>query len=63
MYKERFGPRWFDEFSLNTIILEREPDVYAYYDLEKDEQDLIYWINKMSLKKHGDELNREVANI
>jgi hypothetical protein len=35
-YKVKYGHRWFDEFSVNTIVLQREPQVFAYYDLEKD---------------------------
>ncbi|TNV74085.1 hypothetical protein FGO68_gene8059 [Halteria grandinella] len=62
-YKKKFGPKWFDEHSRNTIVLQREKDTNAYYDLEKDDQDLHYWINKMSLKKTGDELTREVSII
>lgn len=53
-YKEKFGVKWFDNYSHNTIILEREKDNYFFYDLEKDSEDIEYWINKMSLKKNGD---------
>ena len=48
-YKERYGPRWFDEYSLNSIVLEREPGQYSYYDIEKESEDLVKWINRMSL--------------
>ena len=41
----------------------REPGVFFYYDIEKDNQDIDYWINKMSLKKAGDELSRETEVI
>ena len=36
---------------------------YAFYDVEKDDEDITYWINKMSLKKQGDEISRESAII
>eukprot|EP00347_Sterkiella_histriomuscorum_P004030 403362013 len=62
-YKEKFGLKWFDEFSHNTIVLEREPGVYIYYDLEKESMDIAYWINKMSLNKIGEELTRETDII
>lgn len=62
-YKEKFGVKWFDEFSYNTIVLEREPGVFFYYDIEKESSDLGYWINRMSLNKHGDELNKETEVI
>ena len=62
-YKEKYGAKWFDEFSLNTIVIEREPGQFAFYDVEKDDQDLVHWINKMSLKKTGDEINRETFAI
>ncbi|CDW87719.1 UNKNOWN [Stylonychia lemnae] len=62
-YKQKFGVKWFDEYSLNTIVLEREPGVYHFYDIEKESDDIAYWINKMSLSKLGDELNRETEVI
>lgn len=62
-YKERFGPKWFDEFSYNSIVLEREPNVFSYYDVEKEVTDMKFWINKMSLNKHGELLNRETDVI
>jgi hypothetical protein len=62
-YKERYGPRFFDEFSKNSIVLVREPETFIYYDLEKDDMDLKQWINKMSLKKTGDDINRETLAI
>jgi len=35
-YKQKYGVKFFDEYSLNTIVLVREPGVYFYYDIEKD---------------------------
>ena len=63
VYKERWGARWFDQYSLNSIVLEREAGDYVYYDLEKESEDLTKWINRMSLKKTGDEINRESLAI
>jgi len=63
VYKERWGARWFDQYSLNSIVLERESGDYVYYDLEKESEDLTKWINRMSLKKTGDEINRESLAI
>jgi hypothetical protein len=40
-------------------VLEREPEQFAFYDVEKESGDIEKWINKMSLKKGGDEINRE----
>jgi len=57
--KEKWGFQWFDEFSKNTIVLEREPGHFVFYDVEKESGDIEKWINKMSLKKGGDEVNRE----
>ena len=62
-YKKKYGAKWFDEFSHNTIVLEREKDVFLYYDMEKESEDIFYWVNKQSLKKNGDELNRETQVI
>ena len=62
-FKQRFGAKWFDHYSYNSIVLEREKGVYSYYDLEKDDRDIYYWINKMSLKKTGDEYNKETGVI
>ena len=62
-YKEKYGPRWFDQYSLNSIVLEREPGTYAYYDVEKESEDLARLINRMSLSKNGDEINRESLSI
>lgn len=54
----------FDEFALNSIVLTRDSGQnYAFYDVEKDDEDITYWINKMSLKKKGDEISRESAII
>jgi hypothetical protein len=45
-------------------VLVREPGTYIYYDLEKEDASQIrYWINKMSLKKIGEPINREVVAI
>ena len=63
VYKERWGARWFDQYSLNSIVLEREAGDYVYYDLEKESEDLTKWINRISLKKTGDEINRESLAI
>ena len=59
IYKARYSAKWFDEYSLNTIVLEREPGVFAYYDIEKENTDISHWMNKFSLKKNGEEINRE----
>ena len=61
--KQRYGPKWFDDYSHNSIVLEREPGVFVYYDIEKDSEDIAHWINKQSLLKQGDELNRETDVI
>lgn len=57
--KEKYGAKLFDEFSLNSIVLEREKDQFIYYDVEKESMDIAYWINKMSLNKEGELYNRE----
>lgn len=61
--KDKVGVKWFDEYSHNTIILSREPNEYVFYDVEKDSEDIANWINKMSLDKHADPLNRETDVI
>ncbi len=61
--KDKIGVKWFDQYSLNTIVLEREPNDYVFYDIEKDSGDIAQWINKMSLAKHVDVLNRETDVI
>ena len=48
---------------MNSIVLEREPGQYLFYDVEKDDENLRRWINRMSLKKTGDEINRETLTI
>jgi hypothetical protein len=64
IFKQKYGPRMFDEFALNSIVLTRDSGQnYAFYDVEKDDEDITYWINKMSLKKQGDEISRESAII
>lgn len=35
--KEAFGARMFDEWSLNSLVLVREPGEYIYNDLEKED--------------------------
>lgn len=61
--KDKVGVKWFDEYSHNTIVLSREPNEYVFYDVEKDSGDIASWINKMSLDKHADPLNRETDVI
>ena len=63
LYREKYGIKWFDEFSRNTIVLIREPGTYFYYDVEKENSDIAYWMNKMSLNRHGELLEREVDVI
>lgn len=62
--KEVYGARMFDEWSLNSLVLVREPGVFVYNDLEKEDASQIkYWINKMSLKKTGDTISKEAVAI
>jgi hypothetical protein len=62
-YKKQYGFKWFDEFSLNSIVLERDLNVFTYYNMEESSDDIYYWINKQSLKKTGDLYNRETILI
>lgn len=59
----KYGTKFFDEHSLNSIVLEREKGVFVYYNIEDSNQEIPYWINKMSLKKSGDDYNRETTLI
>jgi hypothetical protein len=40
----------------------REPNVFAYYDIEKEFSDLQYWMNKLSLRR-VDALTKETDAI
>ena len=62
-YKAKYGPKWFDEYSLNTMVLQREPGNFAFYDFEQQNIDIRSWINKKSLNKNGDPITRETAFI
>ena len=33
-YKEKYGPKMFDQYSYNSLVLTTETGVYKYYDLE-----------------------------
>ena len=35
-FKQQYGPKFFDEFSLNSIVLEYTKGHFVYYDIEKD---------------------------
>lgn len=37
LYKAKYGPKWFDEHSQNTIVLAKDGGKFAYYDVEKDD--------------------------
>jgi hypothetical protein len=41
----------------------RDNGHHDFYDIEKDVSDIAYWINKASLNKNGDDLNRETDVI
>jgi hypothetical protein len=62
-FKAMYGSKWFDGYTLNSIVLEREKDVFFNYNMEEDSSDIYYWINKMSLNKAGDDCNRETQII
>lgn len=62
VFKEKYGHRMFDEYSHNSIVLARD-NQFTYNDIEKESDNLQYWINKMSLKKTSDEINRETSAI
>ena len=57
--KTTYKVKFFDEYSLNSIVLEREKDTFFYYDVEQSSEDMGYWMNKMSLNKLGEEYTRE----
>lgn len=40
-------------------MLQREPNNFVVLDIEKKNVELDQWINKMSLKKTGEEYSRE----
>ena len=63
IYKEKYGVKWFDQHSYNSIVLEREPGLFSFYDLTKESDDITFWINKISLSKNGDQINRESLQI
>ena len=62
VFKEKYGHRMFDEYSHNSIVLARD-NQFTYNDIEKESDNLQYWINKMSIKKTSDEINRETSVI
>ena len=52
--KKLYGAKFFDQYSLNSIVLERDsPDNFHYFDIEKESFDMKAWINKMSLDRLG----------
>jgi len=53
-YKNSMGEKWFDETSVNSIVVfskdKKEDSSLNYYDLSTEMSELAYWINAASLE-------------
>lgn len=59
VFKAKYGPKFFDEYSLNSMIVKRDKNDYSSYNFEDNSEDMVFWINKYSLKKTGEDFNKD----